>query len=156
MPKFVVLKAVDSLDDRLAAPQRDFFEGVLETNEIDGRLYGLPWYVDTRLLFYRTDVLAEAGFSVPPKTWNEWLAAMAGDQGAARQRSLRPALAHERMAGPGDPRLAACGGTASRRSPVRQFSARVCRIGDAGTASFAPMIDAPPLAHGFFNRQRSL
>jgi multiple sugar transport system substrate-binding protein len=77
IPEFVILKAVDRLDARL--PEReDYFAGILETNEIDGKLYGLPWYVDTRLLFYRTDILAEAGFSVPPKTWNEWLAAMAG------------------------------------------------------------------------------
>jgi len=79
IPEFVVLKAVDSLDDRLTAPQRgDYFEGILETNEINGRLYGLPWYVDTRLLFYRTDILDKAGFSEPPKTWNEWLGMMAG------------------------------------------------------------------------------
>lgn len=78
IPEFVVLKAVDSLDGRLTSPQRgDYFEGILETNEIDGQLYGLPWYVDTRLLFYRTDILAKAGFSAPPGTWNEWLAAMA-------------------------------------------------------------------------------
>lgn len=78
IPEFVVLKAVDSLDNRLTAQQReDYFEGIIETNEIDGRLHGLPWYVDTRLLFYRTDILVKAGFSAPPKTWNEWLAAMA-------------------------------------------------------------------------------
>jgi len=78
IPEFAVLNAVDSLDDRLTAPQRgDYFEGILETNKIDGRLYGLPWYVDTRLLFYRTDILAKAGFSAPPKTWKEWLTAMA-------------------------------------------------------------------------------
>ncbi|CAI8976253.1 sugar ABC transporter substrate-binding protein [Methylocaldum szegediense] len=78
IPEFVVLNAVDSLDDRLTAEQReDYFQGILETNEIDGKLYGLPWYVDTRLLFYRTDILAEAGFTAPPKTWNEWLVMMA-------------------------------------------------------------------------------
>jgi multiple sugar transport system substrate-binding protein len=78
MPEFVVLKAVDHLGDRLTAPQRvNYFRGILETNEIDGRLYGLPWYVDTRLLFYRTDILSKAGFSAPPKTWAEWLEAMA-------------------------------------------------------------------------------
>lgn len=78
IPEFVVLNAIDSLSDRLTVAQReDYFQGILETNEIDGRLYGLPWYVDTRLLFYRTDVLAEAGFTAPPRTWNEWLTVMA-------------------------------------------------------------------------------
>ncbi len=78
IPEFVVLNAMVSLTDRLTATQREnYFQGILETNEIDGRLYALPWYVDTRLLFYRTDILAKAGFSAPPRTWNEWLAAMA-------------------------------------------------------------------------------
>lgn len=78
IPEFVVLQAIVNLGDRLTAVQRgDYFEGILETNHIDRQLYGLPWYVDTRLLFYRTDLLAEAGFSAPPKTWDEWQAAMA-------------------------------------------------------------------------------
>ncbi|BBA34118.1 putative sugar ABC transporter, sugar-binding protein [Methylocaldum marinum] len=78
IPEFVVLQAIVNLDDRLPAVQRrDYFEGILETNHIDRELYGLPWYVDTRLLFYRTDILAEAGFSMPPRTWSEWLEAMA-------------------------------------------------------------------------------
>ena len=49
----------------------DQFEGVLETNRIDGRLMGVPWYVDTRLLFYRTDLLAQAGYDAVPTTWAE-------------------------------------------------------------------------------------
>jgi len=74
IPEFAVLEAVD----RLAVPEReDYFQGILETNEIEGQLYGLPWYVDTRLLFYRTDILAKAGFAAPPRSWTEWLAAMA-------------------------------------------------------------------------------
>ena len=54
----------------------DQFEGVLETNRIDGRLMGVPWYVDTRLLFYRTDLLAQAGYDAVPTTWAEWKRSM--------------------------------------------------------------------------------
>ena len=32
------------------------FAGVVETNRIGGRLMALPWYVDTRLQFYRKDL----------------------------------------------------------------------------------------------------
>ena len=39
----------------------DYFPGIFDTNVIDGALYGVPWYVDTRLLFYRTDLLQQAG-----------------------------------------------------------------------------------------------
>src|SRR5262249_54382350 len=35
----------------------DYFPGIWDTNVIDGRLFGVPWYVDTRLLFYRSDIL---------------------------------------------------------------------------------------------------
>jgi len=54
----------------------DYFHGVWQTNWIDNTLYGLPWYVDTRLLFYRRDLLQEAGFENPPETWAEWRAAL--------------------------------------------------------------------------------
>ena len=50
----------------------DQFPGIWATNKVDGRLYGIPWYVDTRVLFYRTDMLADAGYPQPPRTWSEW------------------------------------------------------------------------------------
>jgi multiple sugar transport system substrate-binding protein len=31
----------------------------------------VPWYVDTRVLYYRTDLLEEAGYKEAPKTWDE-------------------------------------------------------------------------------------
>src|SRR5205085_5795656 len=45
-------------------------------NRIDGRLVALPWYVDTRILFYRRDLLAAAGVAHAPRTWDEWQGAM--------------------------------------------------------------------------------
>jgi multiple sugar transport system substrate-binding protein len=82
VPEFVALDAISPLDDRVAASPEvapaDFFTGIFDPNEIDGRLWGLPWYVDTRLLFYRKDILTRAGYSEPPRTWGEWRAAMAG------------------------------------------------------------------------------
>jgi multiple sugar transport system substrate-binding protein len=79
IPEFVILRAIEPLDERLtsATPRADHFSGLLATSEIDGRLYGLPWYVDTRVLFYRMDILARAGFGQPPRTWREWSDAMA-------------------------------------------------------------------------------
>jgi multiple sugar transport system substrate-binding protein len=35
-------------------------------------LFGIPWYVDTRVLFYRKDLLARAGYRTMPTTWAEW------------------------------------------------------------------------------------
>jgi multiple sugar transport system substrate-binding protein len=56
--------------------ESDYFAGIWDTNVVDGRLWGVPWYVDTRVLFYRTDTLARAGWSTPPTTWQGWRRAM--------------------------------------------------------------------------------
>ena len=80
IPEFVALRAVEPLDARLqawpAAALEDYFSGILATNRLDGHTYALPWYVDTRLFFYRTDLLAAAGFAEPPTTWEAWVQAM--------------------------------------------------------------------------------
>lgn len=87
IPEFVALRAIEPLDARLKAwPEaalNDYFPGILATNRLDGRTYALPWYVDTRLFFYRTDLLAAAGFAEPPTTWADWLRAMNALKGAA-------------------------------------------------------------------------
>ncbi|HEU0297968.1 MAG TPA: sugar ABC transporter substrate-binding protein, partial [Longimicrobium sp.] len=80
VPEFQALNALEPLDARAAAsastPRADYFAGIWDTNVIDGRTYGLPWYVDTRVLFYRPDLMAAAGYPRPPRTWAEWVDAM--------------------------------------------------------------------------------
>ncbi|MDN5343272.1 sugar ABC transporter substrate-binding protein [Oceanotoga sp. DSM 15011] len=48
-----------------------FFEGPFETTIVDNKIYGLPWYVDTRVLFYRTDLLKSVGYENGPENWEE-------------------------------------------------------------------------------------
>ena len=43
---------------------------------MDSVTYGIPWYVDTRVIFYRTDLLAKAGYDRMPSTWADWREAM--------------------------------------------------------------------------------
>jgi multiple sugar transport system substrate-binding protein len=80
VPEFQAIDALEPLDARAqAAPLRsgaDDFSGIWETNVLGGTLYGIPWYVDTRVLFYRPDIFAEAGFPSPPGNWSEWRRAM--------------------------------------------------------------------------------
>lgn len=80
IPEFIILHALEPLDDWLTASNHltptDYFAGIWETNRLDHILYGIPWYVDTRLLFYRTDLLEQAGVATPISTWAAWLAAM--------------------------------------------------------------------------------
>jgi multiple sugar transport system substrate-binding protein len=82
LPELVALNALEDLGPFRARsegriPEADYFPGIWATNVIDGTLYGVPWYVDTRLLFYRTDLLRQAGFAGPPRTWAEWEESMA-------------------------------------------------------------------------------
>jgi len=49
-----------------------FFEGSLATNKVGDTLYGIPWYVDTRVFYYRLDLAEQAGWSKPPATWDEF------------------------------------------------------------------------------------
>lgn len=75
IPQFVALDALEILDEYLLRSEQikkgNYFEGIWNTNIIENKLYGIPWYIDTRVLFYRTDVLSRAGFKHPPKTWDE-------------------------------------------------------------------------------------
>jgi multiple sugar transport system substrate-binding protein len=76
VPELVALGALTPLDRFVRASSvvdpREYFGGIWDTNVVGGRLYGIPWYVDTRLLFYRRDLLQQAGFSAPPVSWPEW------------------------------------------------------------------------------------
>jgi multiple sugar transport system substrate-binding protein len=80
IPEFEALGVLEDLTDRIASSpaidRSDYFPGVWQTNVVDGRTLGLRWYVDTRLLFYRKDLLAAAGHDKPPATWGEWLKTM--------------------------------------------------------------------------------
>jgi multiple sugar transport system substrate-binding protein len=81
VPELVALEALEDLNAWIARSAivraEDYFPGIWATNEIEGSVFGIPWYVDTRLLFYRTDLLRRAGFAKPPQTWAEWERALA-------------------------------------------------------------------------------
>lgn len=49
----------------------DIYEPVLGAGEYGDKLYAMPWLNDTRYLFYNKKMLKEAGFTNPPKTWDE-------------------------------------------------------------------------------------
>lgn len=49
----------------------NFFEGAWETGIVDGKQFGIPWHVDVRAMFYRTDLLAQVGYDHAPQTWDE-------------------------------------------------------------------------------------
>jgi len=80
VPEFAALDALAPLDGRVrgsrTVPPSSYFPGIWDTNVVDGVLYGVPWYVDTRVLFYRSDLLKAAGYDSVPSTWAGWTEAM--------------------------------------------------------------------------------
>ena len=93
----------------------DYFDGIWRTNQVDaaqsttsrssgdtppsgggparsgssgGILYGLPWYVDTRLLFYRRDLFERAGVRTMPDTWAGLVSALDALQRAGTPHPL--------------------------------------------------------------------
>ncbi len=102
--ELAAIGALAPLDEALAATPAidpsDYFPGVWSTNQIEGRLYGVPWYVDTRLLFYRKDILAAAGHDHPPASWPEWREMMIAVQrraGPGRYAALMPLNEFEQL-----------------------------------------------------------
>ena len=77
IPQFAALNSIIPLDNYLQTSdqinQEKYFAGIWETNVIDNQVFGIPWYIDTRVMFYRKDVFERAGYNNPPKTWTELL-----------------------------------------------------------------------------------
>ena len=90
MGEFATLGGLEPAPDTIDPAQ--FFEGAWNTNVVDGVSYGVPWYVETRLVYYRTDLAAEGGFDQAPATWDELtqLAQATVDGGAEYGISLQP------------------------------------------------------------------
>jgi multiple sugar transport system substrate-binding protein/sorbitol/mannitol transport system substrate-binding protein len=70
VPGFVKAGYIEPLDDlAAAAPQyldkADFVPGYLNTNVLDGKLYGLPVYGESTFVMYRKDLFEEYGIAVP-------------------------------------------------------------------------------------------
>ncbi len=75
IPEFAALNSLEELKNLVkyseVIKERDFFPGIWKTNKLGEKLFGIPWYVDTRVLFYRKDLMEKAGFPNPPRTWQE-------------------------------------------------------------------------------------
>ncbi len=54
--------------DTTTFKQGDYFPAAWQQGQYDGKTYGVPWYVDTRVLYYRTDLAKTAGIAQAPAT----------------------------------------------------------------------------------------
>ncbi|RZL37292.1 MAG: extracellular solute-binding protein [Rubrivivax sp.] len=76
LPEMQALGALEPLEPWIARTPvlqpADYFAGIWATNAPGGQRVGLPWYVDTRLMFVRQDLLAKAGIHEMPRDWAAW------------------------------------------------------------------------------------
>jgi len=91
MGEFAELDALDPTPGNI--DKAKFFTGAQATTEVGGTSLGVPWYVETRLVFYRKDLAAKAGLTEPPKDWDAFKAfvtKMKGVSGVKYPISLQP------------------------------------------------------------------
>jgi multiple sugar transport system substrate-binding protein len=70
--EFAQNKVLRDVTDRVTPDMnKGVLPGAWTTVEYSGKRYGMPWILDTKYLFYNTEMLSKAGFSAPPKTWTE-------------------------------------------------------------------------------------
>ncbi|MGH3129614.1 MAG: extracellular solute-binding protein, partial [Gaiellaceae bacterium] len=69
MGEFAKTGALEQVPDTI--DQGAFFESAQSTGVVDDTAYGVPWYVETRLLYYRTDIAEKAGITEAPESWDE-------------------------------------------------------------------------------------
>jgi len=70
MGEFAEAGGIEPMPEGLV-DEGDFFPGAWESTEVGGTSFGVPWYVETRALYYRTDLAEQAGWSQPPATWDD-------------------------------------------------------------------------------------
>ena len=91
MGEFADLGALDPTPSSIDTS--GFFPGALDTTKVGGTSYGVPWYVETRLVYYRKDLAAKAGITTPPTDWDGLKAmakAMQDKAGAKYGINLQP------------------------------------------------------------------
>jgi len=68
-----------------AAARTEYFPGTIAACTYDGKLTALPWFVDSGMLYYRTDLLQAAGAKAPA-TWDELVKTAAEIQQAGKAK----------------------------------------------------------------------
>lgn len=60
------------LDDKVPAEaQAEYLPNIWKASSLNGKTFGLPWYLTTSVTIYNKDLLEQAGLSEPPTTYEE-------------------------------------------------------------------------------------
>jgi multiple sugar transport system substrate-binding protein len=72
IPEYVERKALLALDDYMKPDERaNWVPAALDAAQYKGKIYGVPLIAANRTLYVRTDLMKAAGYSDPPKTWDQ-------------------------------------------------------------------------------------
>lgn len=70
-PEFAKAGWIIPLDDYFAESEiNKFSQAQITSCTVDGKLYGIPWMLDSHILWYRKDLLNKYGFEAP-NTWQD-------------------------------------------------------------------------------------
>ncbi len=70
MGEFVGMDALDPTPSSIDL--NGFFPGAVDTTKVGGTSYAVPWYVETRMAYYRTDIAEKAGVTEVPTGQDEF------------------------------------------------------------------------------------
>ena len=71
-PQFGANGWIEDLSDWFTENEwKDFLPATVEANTLAGKIYGVPWFTDAGMFYYRKDLLEKSNYSEPPKTWEE-------------------------------------------------------------------------------------
>jgi multiple sugar transport system substrate-binding protein len=95
-PIWLISGFIEPLDDRMSELDQADLMG-LDMVMYQGKHYGLPYMIDNRVFLYNTDILKQAGFDAPPKTWDEFFdqAKTIKDKGILEYPIMMPWMQHE-------------------------------------------------------------
>ncbi|BAU14304.1 extracellular solute-binding protein family 1 [Leptolyngbya sp. NIES-3755] len=61
-----------NLDEKIPADvKQQYFPGIWQASTLNGKTFGVPWYLTTRVAIYNTDLMKQAGIAKPPATYAE-------------------------------------------------------------------------------------
>ncbi|MBN2979910.1 MULTISPECIES: ABC transporter substrate-binding protein [Cohnella] len=67
-----VLEDVSGLITEIEAANGEIQPSMKKAITFDGKQYGVPFWTESQVLYYRKDMLEAAGFDGPPETWDEF------------------------------------------------------------------------------------
>jgi trehalose/maltose transport system substrate-binding protein len=74
-----------NLKPKLGKESKAHVAGIIQNDTVGGKLIAMPWFGDYGILYYRTDLLKQYGYSAPPKSWSQLFAMAAKIQAGEKK-----------------------------------------------------------------------